>query len=353
MGDLSRPWDTTVRAADPSLSEMGVAALIAPSTMFKSVGSISERWRFKGLMRATSKPRSASHKEIGPSDLDLLKLSDYQVLCLGTRVVFPEIPVELYAAKDWRVLCARREKRPERIMGLECEAALWIFRAMCRKTNRENVSTKSCQTACHGYAHPPKVGHQSGQSPSVHASCVVSALPPVPVFVIGGSRQSVTQQMRHHADSSGHRNTTRASVGLRARGCPDNVCFWMTPLSTTADHAICLPTRRRERRPCCQRQKPGRSAETRRMEELQQCATLRETCSLVLGYVQDPTRTSPARVGSRTRPGTTLEKDLTRALTGPTLSVGRVFLCIFTTARPVRTVLSGHGYAVLFLDHSR
>ena len=221
------------------------------------------------------------------------------------------------------------------------------------KTNRENVSTQSCQTACHGYAHPPKVGHQSGQSPSVHASSVVSALPPVPVFVTGGSRQSVTQQMRRHADSSGHRNTTRASVGLRARGCPDNVCFWMTPLSTTADHAICPPTQRRERRPCCHRQKPGRSAETRRMEELQQCATLRETCSLVLGYVQDPARTSPARAGSRTRPGTTLEKALTRALTGPALSVWRVFICIFTTARPVRTILSGHGCAVLFLDHSR
>ena len=142
MGDLSRPWDTTVRAADPSLSEMGVAALIAPSTMFKSVGSISERWRFKGRIRATSKPRSALHKEIGPSDLDLLKLSDYQALCLGTRVVFPEIRVELYAAKDWRVLCARREKRPERIMGLECEAALWTFRTICRKNeSRERQHT--------------------------------------------------------------------------------------------------------------------------------------------------------------------------------------------------------------------
>ena len=92
--------------------------------MVKSVGSVSERWPFKGPMRATSKPRSALDEEIGPSDLDLLNLTDYQALCLGTRTMSPEIPVELYAGEDWRVLCARRWKRPERIMGLECAAAL-------------------------------------------------------------------------------------------------------------------------------------------------------------------------------------------------------------------------------------
>ena len=98
----------------------------------KECGFILEFWRFKGPMRATSKPRSALDEEIGPSDLDLLNLMDYQALCLGTRRVFPEIPVELNAAKDWRVL--GRWKRPERIMGLECEADLWTCRAICRKS---------------------------------------------------------------------------------------------------------------------------------------------------------------------------------------------------------------------------
>ena len=83
-------------------------------------------------MRAPSNPRSALDEEAGPSDRDLLTLTDYQALCLGTRVVFPEVPAELYAAQEWRVLCAQRWKRPERIMGLECEAALWTFRAICR-----------------------------------------------------------------------------------------------------------------------------------------------------------------------------------------------------------------------------
>ena len=44
-GELSRPWDTTVHGADASLSGMGAAALAAPLTVVKSVGSISERWR--------------------------------------------------------------------------------------------------------------------------------------------------------------------------------------------------------------------------------------------------------------------------------------------------------------------
>ena len=46
----------------------------------------------------------------------------------------------------------------------------------------------------------------------------------------------------------------------------------------------------------------------------------------------NPTRTDPARADTRTRPGTTLEKASARALTGPTLSVGRVFFCICNTA---------------------
>ena len=69
-----------------------------------------------------------------------------------------------------------------------------------------------------GLPRPLKVGHQSGQSPVVHANCVDFALTLTPVFVIGGSRQSVIQQMHHHADSSGHRNTTHASVKLQAQG---------------------------------------------------------------------------------------------------------------------------------------
>ena len=48
-----------------------------------------------------------------------------------------------------------------------------------------------------------------------------------------------------------------------------------------------------------------------------------------------------------------LWKRLYRALTGPTLRVGRVFLCIFNTARLVGSMSNTHGYAVLFLDTSR
>ena len=109
-------------------------------------------------------------------------------------------------------------------------------------------------------------------------------------------------------------------------------------------------TRRCERGSRCQRQKSGRRKEA---EAGRASTTLRKTCPLAPGYVQDPSRASPARTSTRTRPGTTLEKALTRALTGSTLSVGRVFPCIFNAARPVGTIFNGHCYTVLFLDPSR
>ena len=49
----------------------------------------------------------------------------------------------------------------------------------------------------------------------------------MPVFVIGGSRQSVIQQRSRHADSSGHRHIMGASVRLQTRDCPGNVRFWL------------------------------------------------------------------------------------------------------------------------------
>ena len=50
---------------------------------------------------------------------------------------------------------------------------------------------------------------------------------------------------------------------------------------------------------------------------------------------------------TRERPGTTLEKASTRALTA-TWSIGRVFLSIFNAARPVVSIMCAHGYGVFF-----
>ena len=73
------------------------------------------------------------------------------------------------------------------------------------------------------------------------------------------------------------------------------------PLSTVANHTKKPSDTECERGPRGQRQKSGRGSGARRLEELQQCATLRITCPLVPGYVQDSSRTSPA-----------LERDLER-----------------------------------------
>ena len=167
-----RTWDTTVHAADASLS-----------------------WRFKGPLRATSKPH-------GASDLDLLNLTDSQALCLGARTVFPEIPVELNAAKDWRVLCAWRWRAHH---GTRVRSSPFDF---LRNLRKKPIARASCAST---------KGRSSLWSVArlAHNS---RALPLMPVFVIGGSRQSVIQQMSRRADSSGHRHTMRASVRLQTQG---------------------------------------------------------------------------------------------------------------------------------------
>ena len=185
--------------------------------------------------------------EIRFSDLDFLNLTDYQALCRGTRSVFPEVRAELYAAKECRVLYARRWKRPERITGLKCEAALWTFRAICRKSQSrerqhlillDNVSWVCASTK----------GRSSIWSVDLRPrKLCASALPLMPVFVIGESRQSVIQQMSRHADSSIHRNTMRASVRLQTRDCPDNVCFWMSSTHRVLAATLCNESKRRRK----------------------------------------------------------------------------------------------------------
>ena len=62
---------------------------------------------------------------------------------------------------------------------------------------------------------------------------------------------------------------------------------------------------------------------------------------------------APVNTDNRTRLGMTLERALARALTSSTLSGGRVFLCIFNTARPVGSILFSHGYATKFFSWTR
>ena len=88
---------------------------------------------------------------------------------------------------------------------------LEFFDQFAGKVNRENINIWFCQTTCHGYAQPARVGRQRGQALGVHGSCVVSALPPMPVFVTVGFRQSVIQQTNRHLDSSGKRLPQRFS----------------------------------------------------------------------------------------------------------------------------------------------
>ena len=81
-----------------------------------------------------------------------------------------------------------------------------------------------------------------------------------------------------------------------------------------------------------------RAVNARSLEEVQKrggCESFamydgtKNTCENPWLCPKNPARASPARAGTRARPGTTLEEASTRALTGPTRSVGRVFLSLF------------------------
>ena len=72
---------------------------------------MSERWRLKGPMRTASKPRKCFGRGSRPPLIaTFLNLTYHQALCLGTRTVFPGIPVELCAADGWpSALCSALE----------------------------------------------------------------------------------------------------------------------------------------------------------------------------------------------------------------------------------------------------
>ena len=61
------------------------------------------------------------------------------------------------------------------------------------------------------------------------------------------------------------------------------------------------------------------------MGKLHQCAAVRKTHTVLSCHGRNPVKSDPVKTGTA----------LTRLLTAATLSVGQVFLCTFSTARPV------------------
>ena len=121
------------------------------------------------------------------------------------------------------------------------------------------------------------------------------------------------------AQSNPRRTTAPLPLLSRASSPKDGRSARAAPLSAIANRSMCPSTRWRKRRPRSQRQKHGRGSETRSMDKLRQCTTIRNASAPVPGNGPNPSRASPTRTCTRTRRGTTLEKALTRALTGATL----------------------------------
>ena len=211
--DLSRPWDSTVHATDASLTGMGVTALNAPDTVVKSAGSISERWRFKGPMRTASKPPSALDEEVGPSHRDLLDLTDYQALCLGTRTVFPEIPVTLYAADGWRVLCARLSKRPERMRPLCGHSERFAEKSQSRQ-RKHLILSDSVSWVCASTKGRSSIWSVARRARGLRGLCLASDATVCYRWFLSE---------RSPADEPSRRFEWSSPVKLQAQDCPDNV----------------------------------------------------------------------------------------------------------------------------------
>ena len=216
-GDLSRPWDITVHAADMSLLGMGVAVF---TVKFQNAGDS------RGQCAQLRKP-----EEVGLSDRDLFNLKDYQALCLGTRAVFPEVPAELCAAKDWR---ERIMKQP--FGHIEPSAEKPFAGTSSLNPVRQNVmGVRGLQRS---------VINLVGR-PTCTGVCVVSVFPLMPVFAIGGSRQSLIQQTSRHEDSSGHYDTMRVSARIQARDCRDTNWFWMSSAHRVLTATLCNESKRK------------------------------------------------------------------------------------------------------------
>ena len=287
----------------------------------------------KGPIRTASKPRSALDEEVGHCDRDLFYLTNYQVLCLDPRTVFPEIPVELCTTDDLRVFW------PERIMGLECETALWTFRVLYRKSqscesqhlilstplkqlksSNELTIEQSNHLRCHRGLHLTSTGIRrlcrQRRSQDSHRRAGQTCLTTRQTSTMGLHLSTLASEMVTTKTQSTCLETLRLLLDWLTR--PTHLTIeqrrpvtkhwrniWNGATTRERNHAIYPQTRRCERGSRCQRQKSGTDAEAQKLLELQQCTTLRKTCPLVPDNNQDPSKAS-------LRQGPTLELDLER-----------------------------------------
>ena len=189
----------------------------------------------------------------------------------------------------------------------------------CEASSSFRQSRKSWSRGQMVTGHPSERARAAWQNRRVRHQCITSSGTP-----------SVSVPRRTTAPLPLFLHATRPKYGRRVE---------TAPLSAAANHSIYPSARRWERRPRCQRQKPGRSVETRGA-----------SCPL---SCQNAARASPARTCARTRHGTTLQKALTRAVPfldpsrGPAFDVGQLGVASTVLASKMRQAALGVKLSML------
>ena len=81
-------------------------------------------------MRSSHAPRTVLEEYASSQLDDVPDLADGQLLLLGHRERFPEVPRQELDPENWRCAAARRWRRAEHITALKAEAYVWAARCI-------------------------------------------------------------------------------------------------------------------------------------------------------------------------------------------------------------------------------
>ena len=98
------------------------------SEAVRSTGRLREKARFKGPLATEGGARERA------LELTWRQIDRNEIRAAGKESAFVEVPSELLAKSDWRVVAARRFKVRDRIHVLEAAAAIWAVRRASRSS---------------------------------------------------------------------------------------------------------------------------------------------------------------------------------------------------------------------------
>ena len=115
------------------MTGLGVCDAEFPTPDVAEMGRVSERARFKGELRGGRRPRDLIDGDHAfPGEDDVNASSPEQLVAMGARSKFPEVPYSMAKSASWRVAISRKWRHKEKILELEAEAGAFAVRKLSR-----------------------------------------------------------------------------------------------------------------------------------------------------------------------------------------------------------------------------